>query len=171
VLNRYWDELDTPRDESYLEDVQTAQRATGRIPSEVCRELRATAESGWDFSSRWFGDNMTLATVRTTSIIPVDLNSLLFHLETTIAHHCGETHDFRCVGEFVERAVKRAVGINRYLWNAKGYYGTTTGSSGSCGTTKPRRCCIRCSKVQHGLNARRRRPTKCNRRCCSREGS
>ena len=123
VLNRYWDELDTPRDESYLEDVQTAQQATGRTPSEVYRELRATAESGWDFSSRWFGDNMTLATVRTTSIIPVDLNSLLFHLETTIAQGCGETHDFGCVGEFAERAVKRAVGINRYLWNANGYYG------------------------------------------------
>ncbi|MFL9922110.1 alpha,alpha-trehalase TreA [Paraburkholderia fungorum] len=123
VLNRYWDELDTPRDESYLEDVQTAQQATGRTPGEVYRELRATAESGWDFSSRWFGDNMTLATVRTTSIIPVDLNSLLFHLETTIAQGCGETHDFRCVGEFAERAVKRAVGINRYLWNANGYYG------------------------------------------------
>ncbi|MFL9912139.1 alpha,alpha-trehalase TreA [Paraburkholderia sp. RL17-337-BIB-A] len=123
VLNRYWDELDTPRDESYLEDVQTAQQATGRTPGEVYRELRATAESGWDFSSRWFGDNMTLATVRTTSIIPVDLNSLLFHSETTIAQGCGETHDFRCVGEFAERAVKRAVGINRYLWNANGYYG------------------------------------------------
>jgi alpha,alpha-trehalase len=123
VLNRYWDELDTPRDESYLEDVQTAQQATGRTPSEVYRELRATAESGWDFSSRWFGDNMTLATVRTTSIIPVDLNSLMFHLETTIAQGCGETHDFGCVGEFAERAVKRAVGINRYLWNANGYYG------------------------------------------------
>jgi alpha,alpha-trehalase len=123
VLNRYWDELDTPRDESYLEDVQTAQQATGRAPNEVYRELRATAESGWDFSSRWFGDNKTLATVRTTSIIPVDLNSLMFHLETTIAEGCGETRDYLCVGEFAERAAKRAAGINQYLWNAHGYYG------------------------------------------------
>ncbi|MFP3480314.1 trehalase family glycosidase, partial [Burkholderia sp. SIMBA_057] len=51
VLNRYWDELDTPRDESYLEDIKTAQQASGRSPNEVYRELRATAESGWDFSS------------------------------------------------------------------------------------------------------------------------
>ncbi|MBC8723526.1 alpha,alpha-trehalase TreA [Paraburkholderia sp. 31.1] len=122
VLNRYWDDLDTPRDESYLEDVQTAQ-ASGRPANQVYRDLRATAESGWDFSSRWFGDNQTLATVRTTSIIPVDLNSLLFHLETTIARGCSETRDFRCVAQFIGYAARRAEGINRYLWNSHGYYG------------------------------------------------
>ncbi|MBC8736049.1 alpha,alpha-trehalase TreA [Paraburkholderia sp. UCT31] len=122
VLNRYWDDLDTPRDESYLEDVQTAQ-ASGRPANQVYRDLRATAESGWDFSSRWFGDNQTLATVRTTSIIPVDLNSLLFHLETTIARGCSETRDFRCVAQFIGYAARRAEGINRYLWNRNGYYG------------------------------------------------
>ena len=123
VLNRYWDELDTPRDESYLEDVQTAQQATGRKPNEVYRDLRATAESGWDFSSRWFGDNANLTTVRTTAIIPVDLNSLMFHLETTIARGCSEARDFVCVAQFIGKAAKRAEGINRYLWNNKGYYG------------------------------------------------
>ncbi|WP_372342641.1 alpha,alpha-trehalase TreA [Paraburkholderia megapolitana] len=124
-LNRYWDALDTPRDESYLEDVQTAQQAQqtlGRAPSDVYRDLRATAESGWDFSSRWFGDNATLATVRTTSIVPVDLNSLMYHLETTIAHGCSITHDFLCVIEFTGNAIRRADAINLYLWNAKGYY-------------------------------------------------
>jgi alpha,alpha-trehalase len=123
VLNRYWDALDTPRDESYYEDVQTAQQATGRKPADVYRDLRATAESGWDFSSRWFGDNANLTTVRTTSIIPVDLNSLMFHLETTIARGCAETRDFGCVAQFIGKAAKRAEGINRYLWNNNGYYG------------------------------------------------
>ncbi|WP_248324385.1 alpha,alpha-trehalase TreA [Caballeronia sp. Sq4a] len=123
VLNRYWDERDTPRDESYLEDVQTARLVTNRPANEVYRDLRAAAESGWDFSSRWFGDNQTLATIRTTSIIPVDLNSLMFHLETTIARGCGEARDFGCVAEFVGKAAKRAIGINRYLWNNNGYYG------------------------------------------------
>ncbi|SPB13662.1 trehalase [Caballeronia novacaledonica] len=123
VLNRYWDERDTPRDESYSEDVATAKQVTNRPANEVYRDLRAAAESGWDFSSRWFGDNMTLATIRTTSIIPVDLNSLMFHLETTIAIGCGEARDFGCVGEFIGRAAKRAVAINKYLWNKNGYYG------------------------------------------------
>lgn len=51
-LNRYWDDRDTPREESWLEDVATAGSCT-REPHEVYRHLRAAAESGWDFSSRW----------------------------------------------------------------------------------------------------------------------
>jgi neutral trehalase len=70
-----------------------------------------------------FGDNQNLWTVRTTSIIPVDLNSLLFHLETTIARGCTITRDFGCVAQFIGYAARRAEGINRYLWNNKGYYG------------------------------------------------
>ncbi|KND61728.1 Trehalase Periplasmic trehalase precursor [Candidatus Burkholderia verschuerenii] len=123
VLNRYWDASDTPRDESYLEDVQTAAMVPGRPKNEVYRDLRAAAESGWDFSSRWFGDNQTLTSIRTTSIVPVDLNSLMFHLETTIAIACGEARDFRCVGDYIRQAARRAIGINRYLWNENGYYG------------------------------------------------
>ena len=55
MLNRYWDDRDTPREESYREDVETAS-ASGRPAAEVYRNLRAAAESGWDFSSRWLAD-------------------------------------------------------------------------------------------------------------------
>lgn len=122
VLNRYWDERDVPRDESYLQDVRTARQAPSRPASEVYRDLRAAAESGWDFSSRWFGDNATLASIRTTSILPVDLNSLMFGLELTIVKGCGVARDFGCVAEFLARAKRRAKGINHYLWHRKGYY-------------------------------------------------
>ncbi len=40
LLNRYWDDRDTPRDESWIEDVETA-RHSGRPPNEVYRDLRA----------------------------------------------------------------------------------------------------------------------------------
>jgi alpha,alpha-trehalase len=122
VLNRYWDDLDTPRDEAYIHDVQTAARASGRPLNQVYRDLRATAESGWDFSSRWLADNQTLATIRTTSIIPIDLNSLLFHLEATIVKGCAIEQELACVKEFVARAARRAKGIEQYLWNDSGYY-------------------------------------------------
>src|SRR5690348_15273216 len=78
VLNRYWDQRHAPRDESYLEDVQTASHSSRPAP-EVWRNLRAAAESGWDFSSRWLADGETLATIRTLAILPVDLNCLLVH--------------------------------------------------------------------------------------------
>lgn len=123
VLNRYWDASTTPRDESYLEDVRTAQQVPARPAPEVWRDLRAAAESGWDFSSRWFGDDRSLTSIRTTSIVPVDLNSLMFNLELTIAKGCSVTRDMVCVAEFAARADRRAAAINRYLWNPRGYYG------------------------------------------------
>ncbi|MEE7547848.1 alpha,alpha-trehalase, partial [Xanthomonas sp. Kuri4-1] len=85
VLNRYWDERDTPRQEAWLHDTRTAAEARDRPAAEVYRDLRAGAESGWDYSSRWLGDRQTLSTIRTTAIVPIDLNSLLYHLESTLA--------------------------------------------------------------------------------------
>jgi alpha,alpha-trehalase len=122
VLNRYWDDRDSPRPESYAYDVATARQATGRPPAEVYRDLRAGAESGWDFSSRWLADGVNLSTIRTTSIIPIDLNSLLYHLEISIESGCAVVRDVACVREFSGRARQRAHAIDRYLWNEAGYY-------------------------------------------------
>ena len=41
------------------------------------RNIRAAAESGWDFSSRWMRDTTDLRTLETTDLAPIDLNSLL----------------------------------------------------------------------------------------------
>lgn len=122
VLNRYWDDRDTPRPEAWLHDVRTAASATGRPASEVFRELRAGAESGWDYSSRWLGDGRTLGTIRTTAFVPVDLNSLMHHLETIIALACRKDAQPECAREFDERASRRATAIERHLWNADGFY-------------------------------------------------
>jgi alpha,alpha-trehalase len=111
-LNRYWDDRDTPRDESFAEDVAT--QAKTRRP--VLRELRAGAESGWDFSSRWLADPQVLASIRTTEIVPVDLNSLMFAMERRIAARCSAAGDTRCAAEFDERAARRKAAIDRYLW-------------------------------------------------------
>lgn len=123
LLNRYWDDLDRPRSESYMADITTARAAADRKPEDVYRDLRAAAESGWDFSSRWFGDGRTLATIRTTAIVPVDLNSLLYHLEDSIVKGCEADADQGCASEFRERARRRARAIEQYLWNERGYYG------------------------------------------------
>jgi alpha,alpha-trehalase len=122
VLNRYWDDADTPRDESYREDTELARRSK-RIPRQLYRNLRAAAESGWDFSSRWFADGRNLATINTTEIIPADLNSLLFGLEQAIGAGCARTGDKPCVNEFTHRAAARRDAVNRYLWDeAAGVY-------------------------------------------------
>lgn len=83
-LNRYWDDRDTPRPESFAEDLEHA-RHSGRSAPELFREIRAACESGWDFSSRWLADPGSLGSVRTTCILPIDLNSLLFRLEASLS--------------------------------------------------------------------------------------
>jgi alpha,alpha-trehalase len=118
VLNRYWDDLAIPRDESYLEDVQTA-RSSKRPEAEVYRELRAAAESGWDFSSRWFADGKTLTTIHTTDFIAVDLNSLLYQLELTIARGCKAAKRAECDEQMTARAKARKAAMITYLWDEK----------------------------------------------------
>ena len=116
VLNRYWDDRDTPRDESYREDVELA-RASGRPAAQVFRDIRAAAESGWDFSSRWFEDARSKATIDTTEIVPVDLNSLLYGLERSIESGCRRAGDPACVREFSRRAAQRCAAVDHFLWD------------------------------------------------------
>ena len=85
LLNRYWDDRPEPRPESYREDYELAQRVPAEKREQLYRDIRAAAESGWDFSSRWMRDPSDLRTLETTELVPVDLNSLLYHAERTIA--------------------------------------------------------------------------------------
>lgn len=118
VLNRYWDERHVPRDESYKEDVQTASE-TDRSESDVWRNLRAAAESGWDFSSRWLADGKNLNTIRTLALLPPDLNSLLAHLENTISKAYKLQGNDSMAWEYAERARNRIDAIQRLMWNAE----------------------------------------------------
>lgn len=84
LLNRHWDDLNTPREEAFREDLATA-RESQRDHIEVWRNIRAGSESGWDFSSRWLTDPFDLSTIRTVDILPLDLNCLLHHSASIIA--------------------------------------------------------------------------------------
>ncbi|MCW0376902.1 alpha,alpha-trehalase TreA [Xanthomonas sacchari] len=123
LLNRYWDARDTPRPEAWLHDVRTAAEAKDRPAAEVYRDLRAGAESGWDYSSRWLGDRKTLASIRTTAIVPVDLNSLLYHLESTLALACAKNPGAAgCDTDYAALASARKTAIDKHLWSDAGYY-------------------------------------------------
>jgi alpha,alpha-trehalase len=116
ILNRYWDNHATPRPESYREDIETATEARNIPRKEVYRHIRAAAESGWDFSSRWFADDKNLNTINTTHIIPIDLNCLLFGVEQTLRKvykslNNAKKHDF-----YAEKAKVREAMILKYCW-------------------------------------------------------
>lgn len=123
VLNRYWDQRDVPRTESYMDDIATAEKVQDRSKAQVYRDLRAGAASGWDFSSRWFDDPHNLATIQTTRILPVDLNALMFHLEKTLATASRQAKDDKNARHYDQLAERRQQAINHYLWDDKqGWY-------------------------------------------------
>ena len=116
VLNRYWDELNTPRPEGYVDDLHTAELA-GKESREICRHIRAGAESGWDFSSRWFKDEKNLYTICTTDIIALDLNCLLLHLEETLSKTYKLKGSNAEAERFDKAAQNRKEAIQKYMWD------------------------------------------------------
>ena len=83
VLNRYWDDSNVPRQESWKEDIETAEKSAA-IKLKCTSILRAGAESGIDFSYRWFENDKDLTSIIVTDMIPPDLNALLYNLEVCL---------------------------------------------------------------------------------------
>lgn len=118
ILNRYWDNQSGPRPESYLEDLELAEASPQSI-EQLYRNLRAACESGWDFSARWFGEGTDFQTIRTTELIPVDLNSLLYHLEEILSEAYVLQKQNNQAKHFDTLAKKRKIAIQNYCWNAE----------------------------------------------------
>jgi alpha,alpha-trehalase len=117
LLNRYFDNKATARPESLREDYEWA--TASRTPDRMFLHLRAAAESGWDFSSRWFKDPQDIKSIQTADIIPIDLNSLLYALEDTIADAYRAMFHPIMARRYRKKAERRKDAINRYLWSKK----------------------------------------------------
>lgn len=90
TLGAYGEMTLGPRPESYVEDIATASIFTLAADKQFhYSQIKAAAESGNDFSSRWCIVNDTnlgtLANLNTRSIVPVDLNAYLFHNAKVLA--------------------------------------------------------------------------------------
>jgi len=121
ILNRYWDDQDTPRPEAFQKDTGLAADADTE-PATLYRHIRAAAESGWDFSSRWFRDGKNMQTIQTTDIVPVDLNCLLLFLEIALCT-IYEQHEHEAMEKILKKLMLRNRAIDTYCWNKeKGFY-------------------------------------------------
>lgn len=116
VLNRYWDNRAVPRAEMHHDDVET-ERVSNRPTEKVYRDIRAACESGWDFSCRWFEDVGNLSTITTTTIIPVDLNSLLFNLEQVLAKAWTLRGNSDKAAFYTEAAQARRKAVQQWCWS------------------------------------------------------
>jgi len=127
MLNRYYDADNAPRQESYKEDYTLANieadkasvATVKKVFAQKSKDLRSGAESGWDFSTRWFADGKNINTIQTTNLIPVDLNGLLYQLELTLAKCNKISGNAAQAKAFEQVAAKRKQAINKYCYNAQ----------------------------------------------------
>ncbi len=114
ILNRYFDDENAPRPESYMIDIEDSKDSSN---SEFYRNIRAACESGWDFSSRWFADGETIQSIETLNLAQVDLNCLLWYLEKTL-EKTSELKNFEEKKNYYsQKAESRKQSINKYFWN------------------------------------------------------
>ncbi len=120
ILNRYYDTDDSPRPESFREDASEVKGFSSQQAQEFLRHIRAACESGWDFSSRWFDDVDDFSSIKTTDIVPVDLNALLYRLEDRLSQLVEDRSQQHA---YAEAAAKRQQALSQYCYNAEqGFY-------------------------------------------------
>lgn len=127
VLNRYISMANRPRPESYREDVSIASEIYGDTTDDghdleakkdrYYNDLTAAAESGWDFSSRWFRDPMEMRTIETSEVVPVDLNAFLYRMERNMVTFYDYLDNHERAAYFVQAAEDRFVAMNEILWS------------------------------------------------------
>lgn len=117
-LSRYYAKWNKPRPESSTIDTETASSLPNACEkTQLYRELSSTAESGWDFSSRWMRNASDLTTLSMTSIIPVDLNALVLKMEVDIAFLASVLGESSIALSFSEASKARQKAINSVFWN------------------------------------------------------
>ncbi len=141
TLNRYWDDRSDPRPESYRPDYELGRTLSEERRAAFYRQIRASAESGWDFSSRWMRDPGDLRTLETTDLVPVDLNSLLYHAERLIAAlrvRRGQPGDAAVAERFARAAeARRRVLLAAAYDSARGFFYDVRWRSGARVTDRP----------------------------------
>jgi len=123
TLVRYNSEKGAPRPESYGEDYKLAFGLPEKEKEELYFNLHSGAESGWDFSSRWFevpeGSNIkaNLSHTKTRNVIPVELNAFMYYNAkllsefATVAGVVGKAEYYDNIANHFKEA------INTLLWD------------------------------------------------------
>jgi len=124
TLARYNVEVDDPRPESYREDYRDAQKFE-TIPEqeEFYQNMKSGAESGWDYSTRWFfkedgSPSEDLVDIETRYIIPVDLNSYLCKNARILSNYYKILDQDQKSQEYAKIFDNFVESIDQVLWNS-----------------------------------------------------
>ncbi|KAJ0106579.1 hypothetical protein Patl1_17459 [Pistacia atlantica] len=117
-LSRYYAMWNKPRPESATIDKAFASKILNDSEKQhFYREVASTAESGWDFSTRWMRNTSDITTLTTTSILPVDLNVFVLRMELDIAFFAKVVGDNKTAKSFLKASQTRKRAINSVFWN------------------------------------------------------
>ncbi|GMH09312.1 hypothetical protein Nepgr_011153 [Nepenthes gracilis] len=117
TLSRYYAMWNKPRPESSTIDKESASKLSNTEKEHFYRELASSAESGWDFSTRWMRNSSDLTTLVTTSILPVDLNAFILKMELDIAFLAKVAGEEETAEHFLEASRARKKAFNSIFWN------------------------------------------------------
>lgn len=142
-LNRYDVSSNYPRPEAMREDIETFKKYLLHLnkyeiikrdirnyfydyvkkpflyedaENDLYSHIKSAAESGWDFSTRFFDNYTNLYTICTREIIPVDLNALLYSNEVIIGKILKSAKDYDKSKEFEQASRNRKYSINELFW-------------------------------------------------------
>ncbi|XP_050540083.1 trehalase-like isoform X2 [Daktulosphaira vitifoliae] len=122
TMARYYAPSRGPRPESYREDYEIAETLQSeKEKEEFYINIKSGAETGWDFSSRWFinangSHEGGLVDVNAPSIIPVDLNSILHVNALTLSTWFIQLGDAKKGTEYQKIADDLLIGIQEVMW-------------------------------------------------------
>ncbi|KAK2099565.1 hypothetical protein P7K49_020913 [Saguinus oedipus] len=120
LLNRYYVPYGGPRPESYSKDAELANTLPEGDQEVLWAELKAGAESGWDFSSRWLigGPNPnSLSSIRTSKLVPVDLNAFLCQAEELMSNFYSRLGNESQAMKYRTLRAQRLAALNTVLWD------------------------------------------------------
>ncbi|XP_045135480.1 trehalase-like isoform X2 [Portunus trituberculatus] len=122
LVAQYRVNVSDPRPESYREDYMLAQDlATEEEKQRLYVELKSGAESGWDYSTRWFVNNETnngtMKDTNVTSIVPVDLNSLLCVNARTLSYFYNRLGMHTKEREYARIAKEKNDTMSKIFWD------------------------------------------------------
>uniref|UniRef100_A0ACD5TJ10 Uncharacterized protein n=1 Tax=Avena sativa TaxID=4498 RepID=A0ACD5TJ10_AVESA len=119
-LSRYQAMWNKPRPESATIDEELASKLNSTAAKEkLYHQIASTAETGWDFSSRWMRNPTDMTTLVTTFIIPVDLNTFIFKMERDIAVFAELIGEKATAEVFSQASKARHTAIETILWNSE----------------------------------------------------
>uniref|UniRef100_A0A8C2MZT4 Trehalase n=1 Tax=Cricetulus griseus TaxID=10029 RepID=A0A8C2MZT4_CRIGR len=119
-LNRYYVPYGGPRPESYSKDADLANTVPEGDREALWTELKAGAESGWDFSSRWLvgGPNPdSLSSIRTSKMVPVDLNAFLCQAEGLMSNFYSRLGNDTEATKYRNLRSQRLAAMEALLWD------------------------------------------------------